>query len=793
MTSRDAAGDAPKPRRRAGAEPSSHLAALLCLDELRVGPPRLEPRRLTVPYAATRDGRAESLELVYKYDEDVFDPEDEGHRNLASMIGAQVALNYGLFCRGIRFDGTYSEADRRFIVEMAENTAREILVKKLLQPNPFLVPDFAPLRPGKLDTYSQARIRFSSPVTGDRQVPWQSWETSHERLAVLSSGGKDSLLSFGLLQELGRETHPIFINESGRHWFTAFNAFKRFKEDVPLTAKVWTNADQMFSWMLRRLPFIRRDFSEVRSDDYPIRLWTVAVFLFGALPLLRRRGIGRLVIGDEYDTTRRRRHLGIRHYDGLFDQSRYFDNYVSRYFLGKGWAVSQFSLLRPLSELLVQKTLVERYPDLQRLQVSCHAAHMREGAARPCGGCEKCRRVVGMLLAADADPSRCGYTPAQVESCLSQMGSKGVHQEEACWRHVLFLLRSKGLLRREGPLIARAEEKPEALSLRFDGERAPLDAVPVDLRRPLYRILLGHAAGAMRRVERRWAPFDLLADRGLAKTYPFEFETKRQPGEGAPRSYLYGELTWPEMTERLRKVDLALLPVGAIEQHGPHLPLDTDAFDAAYLASRVAEACGKPQPLVLPGIPYGVSYHHDEFKGTVSIRNGTLSGLVYDVGMSLARNGIRKLVIINGHGGNSPALNYAAQMINRDARIFVCVDTGETSDVDINELIETPNDVHAGEIETSTALAVRPELVRMRLAKRSVPRFSSRYLDFSSKRSISWHAHTKRISESGVMGDPTRASREKGRRIWEIMVAHLVNLVEELKSLSLEEICQRRY
>ena len=232
--------------------------------------------------------------------------------------------------------------------------------------------------------------------------------------------------------------------------------------------------------------------------------------------------------------------------------------------------------------------------------------------------------------------------------------------------------------------------------------------------------------------------------------------------------------------------------MGAVEQHGPHLPLDTDAFDADYLARRVAEACEDPKPLVLPLIPYGVSYHHGDFKGTLSINNESLSRIVYDVGMSAAANGIRKLVIINGHGGNAPALNYAAQMINRDARIFVCVDSGETSDVDIAPLVKTPNDVHAGEIETSTSLAVRPHLVRGSRAVAEVPRFSSRYLNFSSRHGVSWYAYTDKISESGVMGDPLQASVAKGEKIWDIMIAHLVALVEDLKQMTLEEIHQRR-
>ncbi|HSG29410.1 MAG TPA: creatininase family protein, partial [Candidatus Krumholzibacterium sp.] len=158
-----------------------------------------------------------------------------------------------------------------------------------------------------------------------------------------------------------------------------------------------------------------------------------------------------------------------------------------------------------------------------------------------------------------------------------------------------------------------------------------------------------------------------------------------------------------------------------------------------------------------------------------------------------AKNGINKLVIVNGHGGNMPALNYAAQMITRDTKIFVCVDTGETSDVDIYRLAETSEDIHAGEIETSTSLAVRPHLVKMEKAKKNLPRFSSRYLYFSSKRNVPWYVHTERISKDGVIGDPTKATAEKGEEMWRAMISHLVSLVEDLKSMTLDEIYQRRY
>jgi len=551
--------------------------------------------------------------------------------------------------------------------------------------------------------------------------------------------------------------------------------------------------------MLRHMPFIRQDFSNVRSDEYPIRLWTVAVFLFGTLPLVRKRGIGRVLIGDEYDTTIRSFYQGITNYGGLYDQSRYFDEALSRYYMQKGWAISQFSVLRPVSELLIQKILVERYPDLQEHQVSCHATHQDKERVYPCGRCEKCRRIVGMLSAIGSDPKRSGYNDQQIKSCLHDLETQGIHQEITCQEHMLFLLSQKDLINLPEERKKSAREHPVVLKLRFGQEKSPVDGIPVDLRKPLYRILLKHADGAVRRQGRRWSDFNPLADPGISRPFAFELSAQKaqktsQPTVAREKSvYLWAELTWPEAEKRFQEVDIALLPVGSIEQHGPHLPLDTDAFDADYLARRVAAACSNPKPLVLPLIPYGISYHHAGFPGTVSIGNDTLSRLVYDVGMSAAQNGIKKLVIINAHGGNGPALNFAAQMINRDARIFVCVDTGETSDVDVNKLIETPNDVHAGEIETSTSLAVRPHLVRMDKAGKKIPAFSSRYLDFSSKRAVSWYGRTKKISLTGVMGDPTKASAQKGKDIWEMMIAHLVAFVEDLKGLTLEEIHQKRY
>jgi uncharacterized NAD-dependent epimerase/dehydratase family protein len=481
---------------------SGDIEHLITIDQLEVGPIRVERDRIVAPYSINRAGVVDSIDFIYRFEEEMFQPHDVGSQNLASMMAAQIAFNYGLFCKKIILHGIYDEIDRRFIRYMLRNTAREIYVKKFLQPNPFLVTQFQPLQPEQRSTYVQAELLFTEPVPEIINV----WETDRDHCVVLSSGGKESLLSFGLMAEIGIEPTPVFINESGRHWYTALNSYRACKAKLPRTARVWTNSDRVFSWMLEHLPFIRQNFLDIRADDYAVRLWTVGVFLFGSLPVLRKRGIGLLLIGDEYDTTRRSRYEGIPHFDGLFDQSRFFDIAMSGYFTCKGWGVKQFSILRSLSEFLVQKILVERYPELQHNQMSCHAASIVENRAKPCGRCEKCHRIVGMLSALNADPTNCGYTPDQIETCVRNLPHKNLHQESVIAEHVLHTLKEKGVVTGgEGTSL-----HPEVESLRFDSEHSPIETLPEDMRTPLLNIYLQHAREALRLTAGKWQTFDPL-------------------------------------------------------------------------------------------------------------------------------------------------------------------------------------------------------------------------------------------------------------------------------------------
>ena len=500
------------------------LDSFMVLRKLSVKNIHIESKKVKAAYCVEKfTGETTSFELIYSYEEAIFSKNNPADANLASMMLAQLAINYGLFFEIIEFDGLFDNADQQFIKDMMENTSREILTNKLLVKNEFLKPPFDNLQAEKRERYTQAKLLFTNTQFNNLKLSKEYTETDLNKYAILSSGGKDSLLTYGIIKEIG-EPFPIFINEAGRHWFTAVNSHRYYKQMEPNTGKPWCNSDRLFNWMLRQLPFIRENFASIRADIYPIRLWTVAVFLFGVLPLVRKKGIGNVLIGDEYDTTLKGNMEGISHYNALYDQSKYFDNAMTRYYRTKGWKIYQFSLLRSLSELLIMKALIKRYPDLQRQQISCHAAHEVDGRMYPCGKCEKCRRIIGMIKSLDENPEKCGYSVAQIDNGLKALSSKPVKQIGSDAAHLYFMMLEKGLIEKNDFTRKAAKEHPEIMKLRFDLERSNLEDLPGYIRKPLYDILIQYSDGAVRRMNNRWVDIEMNDDFFNDTKYKFDEE-----------------------------------------------------------------------------------------------------------------------------------------------------------------------------------------------------------------------------------------------------------------------------
>ena len=164
----------------------------------------VEPKRVKATYTLSKmDGETLTNELIYSYGQVYFNRKEAQDINLASMMAVQVAINYGLFCKTIVFDGLFDAADRRFLVDMMENTSREILVNKFFSKNEFLKPPYDDIIIERLEHYTAAKVVFKNTLCPDLKLLKIQSETLIDHYAILSSGGKDSLLTYGLIKELG--------------------------------------------------------------------------------------------------------------------------------------------------------------------------------------------------------------------------------------------------------------------------------------------------------------------------------------------------------------------------------------------------------------------------------------------------------------------------------------------------------------------------------------------------------------------------------------------------------------
>jgi creatinine amidohydrolase len=221
--------------------------------------------------------------------------------------------------------------------------------------------------------------------------------------------------------------------------------------------------------------------------------------------------------------------------------------------------------------------------------------------------------------------------------------------------------------------------------------------------------------------------------------------------------------------------EVAVVPVGSVEQHGPALPLGTDFMAAAS----VARSLDRDDALVLPTVPVGVSVHHRQFDGTLWVDPETLEEYVGQVLASAASHGVRKAVVVNGHGGNGDALERAARRLRQEEVAFAAPWNWWSNLGDLpEELFGQSGIAHADAMETSMVYAVDDELVReddLAAAEAGASEGWGR-----SVHGAEIGFDTADFSESGAAGRPTDASREAGRRLHETAVAELDALVDWL-------------
>ncbi|MFC5452049.1 creatininase family protein [Paenibacillus aestuarii] len=226
----------------------------------------------------------------------------------------------------------------------------------------------------------------------------------------------------------------------------------------------------------------------------------------------------------------------------------------------------------------------------------------------------------------------------------------------------------------------------------------------------------------------------------------------------------FPRLSKVEVTELSKQDALIVLPVGAIEQHGPHMPVFTDTLIAELVLTEAFEQLPDDANIwLLPAMPYGKSTEHLGHPGTISLSATTLMAVVMDIAKSLQRSGFVKLALVSTHGGNADLLSMMAREIRIDTGMAVFrLDPGGLGSAD--EWI-TPQEkqfgIHAGDTETSLVLSAVPDWVHMKLAPTEFPDYpDSRYLQLRS-RGFAWVMDD--LSDSGISGDATKATVAKGR------------------------------
>jgi len=248
------------------------------------------------------------------------------------------------------------------------------------------------------------------------------------------------------------------------------------------------------------------------------------------------------------------------------------------------------------------------------------------------------------------------------------------------------------------------------------------------------------------------------------------------------KKFLIEEMTPQEITDALKEVDTVVVPLGSVEQHGPHLPVGTDTLIPITVAKRVAQ---RAKVLVAPAVYYGNSLSMVDMKGVFTVTPDTLASLLLDLCKSFSRQGFKKIVFINGHGGNKQVLSFIGQKARMETgALIVRIDWWDIAAEEIPKICEKEV-VHADEGETSMMLACRPELVDMTKAVKddTSDKLVKALTDGKPKNMPQVYVPFSKWSKTGLIGDATKASKIKGEKILNVVVDNIVDFLQKLDKL----------
>lgn len=256
------------------------------------------------------------------------------------------------------------------------------------------------------------------------------------------------------------------------------------------------------------------------------------------------------------------------------------------------------------------------------------------------------------------------------------------------------------------------------------------------------------------------------------------------------------DLSSPELSARVAADPIAILPLAAVEQHGPHLPLGTDLLIAEGYLARIAPLV-PPQlnVLVLPIQAVGKSDEHLSFPGTLSLSPQAALAAWIELGACVARTGVRRLVLMNTHGGNVPLMDLVARSLRSDHGMLVVMASlhrfGYPDGLFAPD--ERAHGIHGGEIETSLMLAFRPDLVDMAQAKDFAPfsrEMETRFTHLRANHPVGFAWLSEDLHREGAMGDARGATREKGEAAAQFGARAFVELLGDVAAFDLAHLAR---
>ncbi len=429
-----------------------------------------------------------SFNLYFDYDEDV--PLDD---RIAGMIVSLPVVNYAYFTREIRLNfpvpKSFLDQLREFVRINNIETFINSIVRRRYE---FFKSDYLPNESEITLENAEGHTIISAESTYNDE-PF-SLAAERNRVAVMSSGGKESLTTFGMLREIGADVFPVFFNESGGHWKTAKVAYDYMKKNYSNVHKVWSNVDRFYSFMNGHMPMLDQREIKKTADSYPVQMFIFPVYVFSMLPYIIKYGIGNIALGDEFDDPiYQENYKGIKHFYGVYDQTNEFNDAVSDLLSKIGMPVRVFSAVYPIFGTLVEKILVKRYPELLRIQRSCHLCHYEGEEVVPCGRCTKCLGVLLFIINAGGDPTIAGYKPEAVKNLKKNLETANMRLDPV---ELDYLTRSVFLGQRD-------ESHVEGIHL-LPGEESLFSKVPDEFRDGVLRIISEYANGVYRIDNGRW-------------------------------------------------------------------------------------------------------------------------------------------------------------------------------------------------------------------------------------------------------------------------------------------------